>query len=297
MRDDLKIAIFGGTGFLGNNLKQFFSNSHITYYSVREEKTAKNSHEFQFEFDDLYNFQESIFSNVDVVINCIALSNVDKCESNPNVAFKLNVILPRFLANLCSKYQVKFIHISTDHFEGLPGKPHSEFDETKSINVYSETKLRGEKEVLNYYSSAIIARTNFFGRDHIKNNSLSDWLISNLNNKISVEGYTNIFFNPVSIEFLAMALIELIKINYSGIINISSDQCISKYDFLTKIARNMKYPDYLIKPTLYELKSKAISRPNYMCLDNTNLKQITGINIPSLDDMISKTFAENSDGI
>lgn len=225
-----------------------------------------------------------------MLINCIALTNIKDCEINREKALNLNVKLPNYIASITSKFDVKYVQISTDHFLTPETRPIKETDTVATVNIYGETKLACEELLKSKYTDVIIARTNFFGQDSIRKNSLCDWVISNLQNRVRVTGFINIAFNPVSIRFLAESITSLVINDFSGLINISSNECISKYDFLRKIALQLKLPEDLIQPSKYLPQINGLKRSNYMCLDNSLLKEITKIQVPTLDDMIRHTF-------
>ncbi|MDD3202442.1 MAG: NAD(P)-dependent oxidoreductase, partial [Pygmaiobacter massiliensis] len=81
----------------------------------------------------------------DVVINCSAYTNVDKCEVERDAAFAVNALGPRNLAICCEEVGAKLIHISTDYvFAGTEQEPRSEYDLPDPISMYGKTKLLGE---------------------------------------------------------------------------------------------------------------------------------------------------------
>ena len=92
----------------------------------------------------------SFFENnaIDYCINAAAYTNVDKAEEEPQAAYLLNETAPRLLAEVCKKYNVFLIHISTDYvFDGTKGAPYTIDDTPNPINVYGASKLAGEKAI------------------------------------------------------------------------------------------------------------------------------------------------------
>ena len=81
-------------------------------------------------------------------------------------------------------------------------------------------------------------RTNFFGFGPNYRKSFSDWIIDSLKNNQKIHVFKDVYFTLVSIDFLIKSLVKIIDKNISGIINISSDKKISKYDFALKLAKN-----------------------------------------------------------
>ncbi len=96
----------------------------------------------------------------DAIVNPGALTNVDGCESDPDRAFAVNALGPRFLAIAASRIGAHVVHVSTDYvFDGTAGRPYHEWDDTNPISHYGRSKLGGEIEVARHASSWAIART------------------------------------------------------------------------------------------------------------------------------------------
>ena len=94
------------------------------------------------------------------IVNPGALTNVDGCESDPDRAFSVNALGPRFLALAGSRIGAHVVHVSTDYvFDGTAGRPYHEWDDTNPISHYGRSKLGGEIEVARHASSWAIART------------------------------------------------------------------------------------------------------------------------------------------
>ena len=105
--------------------------------------------------------------DVDLVINCAALTNVDHCETHRDEAFQVNAEAPRVLAEICRDKNAKLIHFSTDYvFDGEKCDPYTEEDRTKPISVYGESKLQGERNVLAAQDRHLVVRVSWvFGPD------------------------------------------------------------------------------------------------------------------------------------
>ena len=115
------------------------------------------------------------------LINCAALADLDVCEDNPDLARRLNTDLPLQLAKICKERGVKFVHISTDAvFDGMTISFYKEEDEPNPLGVYAQTKLDGERAVLDEDPNAIVARVNFYGWSLTGKRSLAEFFFHNL---------------------------------------------------------------------------------------------------------------------
>ena len=82
----------------------------------------------------------------DIIINAAAYTNVDKAESEPELARAINATGPGVLAEEANKIGAVLVHYSTDYvFDGTKGSPYVETDTTNPLNMYGQTKLEGEQ--------------------------------------------------------------------------------------------------------------------------------------------------------
>jgi dTDP-4-dehydrorhamnose reductase len=96
----------------------------------------------------------------EVIINCAAHTNVDACEKQWDLAYKINAIGPRNLSIAAEAVGAKMIHVSTDYvFEGNGSRPYTEFDVPNPVSAYGKTKLEGEKFVQQFAGKFFILRT------------------------------------------------------------------------------------------------------------------------------------------
>ncbi|MBS5951941.1 MAG: NAD(P)-dependent oxidoreductase, partial [Clostridium sp.] len=160
----MKILITGSKGQLGNELQDIVKTGEAEIGKVSE--NIKNAEIFPLDIDELditkLEDVRRVLNEIkpDVVINCAAATNVDGCESNRDLAFKINAIGPRNLSLVCEEIGAKIVQVSTDYvFSGVGDTPLTEFDLTAPYSIYGKTKLKGEEYVREFSSKYYIVRT------------------------------------------------------------------------------------------------------------------------------------------
>jgi len=133
--------------------------------------------------------------DVDLVVNCAALTNVDYCETHRKEAFRINAEAPGLLAKICRDKNAKFIHFSTDYvFNGEKRKAYTEEDEANPISVYGESKRMGEENVLAVKGRHLVVRVSWvFGPDRP---SFIDGLIKRAQENEHVHAIADKFSTP-----------------------------------------------------------------------------------------------------
>ncbi len=102
----------------------------------------------------------------DAIVNCAAVTNVDRCELEPDAAFAANALGVRHLAVAAARVGAHVVHVSTDYvFDGRAGRPYDEWDLVSPLSTYARSKLGGELELARHARSWTVARTAWvFGR-------------------------------------------------------------------------------------------------------------------------------------
>ena len=271
------LLILGSSGLLGRQLSELFKAQYnVIGHLNKKTYYSKNIRQIKF---DIFNSKD-LFKVLKkykpkIVINATGIANVEKCEKEKKYAYKINVKINDLFSSLSNKFNFKFVTISTDHlFGNIKKKKFSEKDKTDALNYYAETKILAEKIVMRNSKKSLIIRTNFFGKGYYYRKSFSDHIIENLQNNKKIYLFKNVYFNPVVISKLHRVLSILIKKNISGILNVCSNEKISKYKFGKLIAKKFKLNTKLIIPISLHDKKNLCARPTNMALDNTKLKQI-----------------------
>ena len=215
----------------------------------------------------------------ETVINCVGIGDIDFLEKNPTIAYKMNSDSAKNIAKICNKLGIYMIHISTDSvFDGQTGM-YKENNKVNPLNIYTKSKALAENYVQDNAKNSVIVRTNFYGFDK-KNKWFFNWIINSLSLGKKITGFTDLIFNPLEISNLSNLLIELTTIKHEGILHLSSNDFLSKYDFIMKVASVFNFDKNLI---IKGNSSFPVKRPKNTTLDNSISKRILKTPITPLD--------------
>lgn len=134
--NDTKIPILGGRGMLGSDLVSACQQQGLDTIVLDVP---------EFDITNTEQLRQAV-SNAQVIVNCAAYTNVDKAESQPNLAYQVNTEAVGRLGTLVKESDAWVLHISTDFvFDGKLDRPYIEADPPNPINTYGKTKLAGEQ--------------------------------------------------------------------------------------------------------------------------------------------------------
>lgn len=294
----MKILITGSKGQLGNELQDIIKSGKCDICNMPERVK-----EYEVIALDVGDLDITSFESVkkvlekekpDVVINCAAATNVDGCESNVDLAFKINALGPRNLAIICEKIDAKLVQVSTDYvFSGQGIKALTEFDLTAPYSVYGKTKLLGEEFVRDFSSKYYIVRTSWL-YGYVGHNFVYTMMKLG-KDRDSLSVVNDQLGNPTHANDLAYHILKLIETEEYGVYHCTGKGECSWYDFASEImklsGRNCK-----VNPcTSSEYKAmypNSADRPAYSSLDNMMLRCTVGDEMRDWKDAI-KTFMDN----
>ncbi|MEI7342870.1 dTDP-4-dehydrorhamnose reductase [Pectobacterium brasiliense] len=147
----MRILLTGANGQLG----RCFQDRLPAEWEVLATDTA------ELDITDLAHIEQVVKDfQPDAIVNAAAYTAVDKAESEPVLAEKINATGPENLAIVANKQGIRLVHVSTDYvFDGNATEPYSEDSATNPLSVYGKTKLAGEQAVAKASPEAIIVRT------------------------------------------------------------------------------------------------------------------------------------------
>ncbi len=291
----MKNVVFtGGSSLLAQSWIRNETPDHSFILGIHNRKLDQKKWKTAiFDYEDeskLYSQLKSL--NVDILINCIGLTNVENCEKNKEKAFQSNAIIAKNISKVCKELSIKMVHISTDHlFEGK--KAFAEENLPKDpLNIYAESKGQGEDFILDKNPDAIIIRTNFFGWGPNYKSSFSDKILKSLANSETINLFCDVFFTPVSVDILRKNIYTLLRKNAKGIYNVCSNERITKYQFGLILAKEFGYSSKLINPVSINEIPNLTLRPKDMSLSNHKICAYLGTTMPSIEKQIHKLKME-----
>ena len=294
----MKLLVTGASGLLGINLAMEAAREHEV---IGLDRGKLKSAPFQVLEGDLLKTDEihSILwaTKPDWVINCAALANLEKCEEDPRQAKMLNTDLPGELATACKKNNIRFVHISTDAvFDGTKEGFYTEEDQTSPPGMYSQTKLDGERAVLEINPQAIIARVNFYGWSLGGRRSLGEFFVNNLSEGKAVNGFTDVTFCPMLVNVTARLLLEMLQKDLTGLYHVVGAQPMNKYQFGVEVARTFGLDESLISPQSVETSSLTAKRSHNLWLSTHKLSTDLGREIPAFSTGLAEFYTQFQQG-
>lgn len=279
-----KIMITGCNGQLGRALNQL--------YGKEQEIEIINTDVFQGQgitplditnVDAVLSFVREI--RPDAIINCAAHTNVDKCETDIDNAYKINAVGPRNLSIAAAQTGAKLMHVSTDYvFPGTQNRALTEFDVVGPTSMYGKTKLAGENFVRDFGDKYFIIRTAWLygdGRNFVKT------MLRLAEEHREVGVVKDQYGTPTSAAELAKAIKYLLHTENYGLFHGTCEGSCSWADFASEIFRLAGKNTKVNYITTEEFASPT-KRPAYSILDNYMLRLTTDFTFAPWQDAIAE---------
>jgi len=254
----MNILITGGSGLLGSKIatialqRGFETHScyykHDAFYGIPLELDITNKNAVQKAFEKI---------EPEVVIHAAALTNVDKCEEDVDLARKVNIDGTRNIVESSRCHNSFLVHVSTDYvFSGEQGM-YEETDKPNPINHYGLTKLEAEKTVTASNIDWCIARPSvIYGSTPAagKMNFIL-WILNKLRKKEPIKIITEQWVSPTLNTSLAEMILEIIEMKLTGIYHLAGATPISRYELATLVAETFQ----LDKALVFSANSKEMN--------------------------------------
>lgn len=267
MVNDLKkLFITGCNGQLGREINRFYADKNGI--------ELVNTDVDELDITDIKAVMDMIESEKPyAIINCAAYTAVDACETNQDIAFKVNVIGPRNLSIAAKAVGAKMVHISTDYvFDGTKLTPYFESDPICPQSVYGETKAEAEKMVTMFSDRFFIFRTAWLYGDG-KNFVKTMLRLSEDHDEVRV--VEDQFGTPTSTVELVKAIDSILFTDNYGIYHATCEGSCNWAEFAREIFRLAGKNVKVTGITTAEYNAPA-NRPAHSVLENRMLKAVGG---------------------
>ena len=232
--------------------------------------------------------------NINIIINCAAYTNVEKAESEKNIANKINHLAVANLAKLSKKYSVSLIHISTDYvFDGNNIIPYLETDIPNPKSVYGLTKLKGERAIQSINpKNSIIIRTSWL-YSKLGNNFLNKMIeLAKIKNEISVvSDLTGSPTNSYDLANVILSILSKIKNVNVEVFHFSNEGACSWYDFANMIFQLKKIKIKVNPINSIDFISIA-ERPKYSVLNTNKISKYFDVEIHCWKESLTRSLNE-----
>ena len=283
----MKVAIIGSNGQLGTDLSEIFSAKHVVVGLTHAD----------IEISDIDNVKK-VFGEMkpDVVLCTAAAHNVPKCESEPDVAFKINGIGSLNLAKVSADLGFKLVQYSTDYvFDGRKMKPYVETDAVFPQSAYAVTKYCGEQFIQNYCTKFFVVRVSgIYGKIpcRAKGGNFISTMVKLSKEKPEVRVVKDEILTPTPTREIAKNTLSLVESEAYDVYHMTCEGEVSWYEFARTIFDTLK-----LQTPLYEASVKdfplVVKRPFYSVLENANLKKIGLNQMPHWKEALITFLKEN----
>lgn len=262
----MKILVTGCKGMLGRELVSVFS----------EDYTVRGIDVDEADITD----REKIIATIetiapDLIIHTAAYTDVDGCEKNVGIAYRVNGVGTQNVAIACRQIDATLVYISTDFvFDGTKREPYLESDQSNPLNVYGKSKLRGERYVQTLLNKYFIVRTSWLFGGNGRNFVETILRLAKEKDKLNI--VDDQVGSPTYTKDLAYEIKRLIKANSYGIYHISNNGSCSWYEFAKEIFKVTNLNHIKVIPVKSAELNRPAPRPSYSVLKNYRLELTIG---------------------
>lgn len=272
----MKLLITGASGLYGSKLSEIaVRKNHEVHAGYSRDHPAYGS-AVQFDVADKNRVKE-VFKKIrpEVVVHAATLTDVDKCETDKELAWKINVEGTRNIAEAAKANHAFLVYISTDYvFNGEKGN-YKENDAPDPVDYYGVTKLKAEELVQEITEEHCIARGSvIYGALPAAGKiNFALWLINKLKGAEKPKLLTDQWNTPTLNTNMADMTLEIIERKLTGIYHTSGATRISRYDFAKQLAQTFNLNADLLTPSTMAEFSWPAKRPKDSSLDTEKAQQ------------------------
>jgi len=263
-----RVLITGSNGLLGQKLADLLtqSQSYSVHLTSSQEEPVLAADPAVFTRLDITD-RRAVAGLVDrvtpsVIVNTAAMTNVDRCETNREQAWRTNVQGVENLVHAAKLTGAHIVQVSTDYvFDGRNG-PYAEDDRPNPLSYYGRTKLASENLLRTSGVNHTIVRTMvLYGQARRVKVNFALWLVRELQAGKSVRVAEDQVGSPTLADDLAFGIVRIIELNRQGVYHLSGPDVISRLEFARRLARVFRLDAKLIGAVKTAELNQAAPRP------------------------------------
>lgn len=294
----IKILVTGAGGLLGRKLASANREDVRIFATGRASPQASQPHVEPLDVTDGRQV-ETLIDRIrpDWVIHAAALTDVDRCEVERELARQVNVEGTQNVVRACEKRRIGLVGLSTDYvFDGAAG-PYAEPDLTNPLSYYGFTKCEAEKSILSMTPPGGVVRTIvLFGYAPSARANFVTWLVRSLRQGKPVKVVTDQWGTPTLADDLADFLVDFCRKTLSGLFHFAGGELLSRYDMAIKVCRVFGLDEHLVTPVSTGELGQLAPRPLRSGLKTDRVRQLLQIHPRSFEESLRILFAQ-TDGL
>lgn len=220
----------------------------------------------------------------DIIVHAAAETDVDRCESEREIAWKVNVDGTKNLAEAALCVGAKIVYVSTDYvFDGEKGL-YREDDKMNPINYYGATKLEGERFTQQTTKEHAIVRTSVLYGWHPSKKNFVSWVLDSLRKGQTTMVVDDHWNSPTLADNLAETILRIVENDAHGVYHVAGKERIDRFRFAVKIAEHFNLEKSLLKPIqMRDLKAWVARRPRDSSLQVEKAERDLGVKLLDVD--------------
>ena len=292
----MKVLVTGANGMLGIDLCAELETAGHTV--VRADTSVRDGHAVPawvpIDVTNTQAIKECIlYHQPDAVIHAAAYTDVDGCERNPDLAYRVNALGTWNVASVCGAHRITLVYISTDFvFDGTKQTPYTEYDSPNPLSHYGASKLAGERHVAALCPRHFIVRSSWMFGIHGKN--FPDIILRKAASQPEFGVVCDQFGSPTYAPDLSRALVSLLDSPLYGTYHITNSGHCCWYEFAQKAVELAGLKNVVVKPMPAELWPSPTKRPAYSVLRHYALELQGHDNLPPWTQALSHFIAERA---
>jgi dTDP-4-dehydrorhamnose reductase len=277
----MKAMIVGATGLLGQALMREWAGDEVVGFGSKE-----------VDIRDAGKVQEVVEkARPDWIVLAAAYTDVDGCESNPDLAFGVNRDGPVNVAEAAKRASAKLLFLSSDYvFDGKNTSPYETEDMRNPQSVYGRSKAEAELRLLELLPQCCIARTSWlFGTG---GKCFPDTILKLATRRPALDVVNDQRGSPTYAVDLSRAIIGLCRNEAGGIVHVTNAGNCSWFEFAREIVKGAGLVTE-VRPVSSQQMPRPARRPAYSILSPKSLHQY-GISMPTWQDALRRYLEERA---